>query len=102
MVEGHRFEPGSLNVSVGATVTFTNDTDESHTVTAREGSLPDGADFFDSGGAPDERAAHRVLAEGLVGPGESYEVTFEVPGNYRYFCIPHESDGMDGVVVVGR
>ncbi|PSP69167.1 halocyanin, partial [Halobacteriales archaeon QH_9_66_26] len=26
--------------------------------------------------------------------GETFEVTFDVPGTYDYFCIPHERAGM--------
>jgi plastocyanin len=26
--------------------------------------------------------------------------TFDVPGTYQYFCIPHEMAGMTGTVVV--
>jgi len=32
--------------------------------------------------------------------GESFEHTFETPGVYNYYCIPHEGLGMVGVVVV--
>jgi plastocyanin len=32
--------------------------------------------------------------------GETFEVTFEVPGTYRYVCLPHEDHGMRGTVVV--
>ncbi|QLG64062.1 plastocyanin/azurin family copper-binding protein [Halorarum salinum] len=32
--------------------------------------------------------------------GETYEHTFEVEGEYGYFCIPHEGAGMVGTVTV--
>jgi plastocyanin len=32
--------------------------------------------------------------------GEEFKVTFAVPGTYRYVCLPHESHGMTGTVVV--
>lgn len=33
--------------------------------------------------------------------GQDYEQTFTVPGVYVYRCIPHESMGMTGSIVVG-
>lgn len=35
-----------------------------------------------------------------VQPGESFSKTFDVPGTYRYFCIPHEMQGMLGTAIV--
>jgi plastocyanin len=35
-----------------------------------------------------------------VSPGEVYRHMFTIPGTYRYFCMPHESSGMLGQVVV--
>jgi plastocyanin len=64
-----------------------------HTVTAdatlpRDPSLvelPDGAEPFNSGN----------IAEN----GE-WSKTFDVPGRYRYLCLPHELVGMTGEIVV--
>ncbi|PSP67144.1 hypothetical protein BRC85_07490 [Halobacteriales archaeon QS_1_69_70] len=39
---------------------------------------------------------------GSIRAGETYEHTFDTPGNHRYFCIPHERDGMTGVVAVSE
>jgi plastocyanin len=36
----------------------------------------------------------------IANPGNTYQHTFTVPGTYRYFCQPHESNGMVGEVVV--
>ncbi|WP_241997224.1 plastocyanin/azurin family copper-binding protein [Halorubrum sp. SD626R] len=35
-----------------------------------------------------------------MAPSENYEHTFEEPGTYEYFCIPHEGSGMVGTVRV--
>lgn len=32
--------------------------------------------------------------------GGKFTKTFDVPGEYYYFCIPHESLGMLGTVIV--
>jgi plastocyanin len=34
-----------------------------------------------------------------VGPGESFSITFDEPGTYRYVCTLHRQD-MDGEVIV--
>lgn len=99
-MRGHVFDPDRTPVAAGVTVTWQNDTDEAHTVTAVEASLPDGADYFASSGAVSESAATDALSGGLIEPGASFEWTFEEPGTYRYYCIPHEGDGMVGTVIV--
>lgn len=95
-----RFEPKTIRVEVGETVTFVNKSKEAHTVTAYDDGVPAGADYFASGGLSSERAARQSLTEGLLDEGASYSVTFDEPGTYRYFCIPHEDQGMTGTVVV--
>lgn len=56
-----------LRVPVGTTVTWTNDDQMMHSVTAADGS-------FDSG---------------LLDAGESWSYTFDQPGEFEYFCSPH-------------
>lgn len=41
--------------------------------------LPSGAQPWDSG---------------IVAAGQSWSYTFTTPGEYTYFCIPHEAAGM--------
>ncbi len=100
MVPGRRFAPPRLQVVAGTTVTFTNLSDDSHTVTAEEGGLPAGAEYFASGGSATEAEARDELEAWLIRKDENYTFTFEQPGTYSYFCIPHEADGMLGVIVV--
>ncbi len=96
----HAFTPQTLAISVGETVRWVNDTDEAHTVTAAEASLPADAEYFSSGRADSEDAALDSLQDELIEPGDAFEVTFDEPGTYRYYCIPHRADGMEGTVVV--
>jgi plastocyanin len=100
MVDGQAFDPETLTVAPGATVAFVNESEEAHTVTAYEDELPDGAPYFASGGFDSEPAAREGVGDGLVPSGETYEVTFDEPGTYRYFCIPHEGEPMRGTIVV--
>lgn len=97
------FLPRRLTVDVGATVTWQNTSQTGHTVTAFEGSIPDEAAYFASGGYESETAARDAWADGgggRIDPGTSYEHTFEVPGSYGYVCIPHERVDMVGSVEV--
>ena len=100
MTRAQAFDPERIEVSAGETVTFTNDSDESHTVTAYSDGVPEGGDYFASGGFDSEDAARSDLSAGLIAPGESFEVTLDGPGTYSYFCIPHEGAGMRGTIVV--
>jgi len=66
-IKDFRFAPTPLTVHVGDRVTFVNDDDEAHTVTATDKS-------FDS--------------EGLDGAG-TWQHVFAKAGTYRYFCELH-------------
>src|SRR5918997_1899322 len=70
------FEPGTLTVPAGATVTWTNSGARPHTVTADDGS-------YDSG---------------RLDPGEQFSQTFDQPGTFTYFCGFHPD--MQGSIVV--
>jgi len=97
------FRPETLEVEAGTTVTWLNTSKQGHSVTAYEDSLPEGAEYFASGGFDSEKAAEDSWGNssgGTMFEGQTYEHTFEVPGEYPYFCIPHEESGMVGSVVV--
>lgn len=67
------FVPAEATVSVGGTVTWTNDDTAAHTVTS--GTPTDGPDgVFDSS---------------IIAAGNTFEYTFEEAGEYDYFCIVH-------------
>jgi plastocyanin len=96
------FLPAEYEASVGDRVVWGNNGSRGHTVTAYE-PVPDGADYFASGGYDDPETAREAWyadGGGDISPGETYAHTFEVPGRYDYFCVPHESGGMIGAVVV--
>jgi predicted lipoprotein with Yx(FWY)xxD motif/plastocyanin len=70
------FQPGTITVKVGATVTWTNTGAASHTVTADDAS-------FDSGS---------------LATGRTFQHTFTAAGTYSFHCKIHPS--MTGTVVV--
>ncbi|MCI0710305.1 MAG: cytochrome P460 family protein [Chloroflexi bacterium] len=78
----YEFMPMEITVPAGTTVTWINNDETSHTVTAVDES-------FDSG----------ELRSSLVeDPDASFSVTFDEPGTYEYFCSIHPR--MTGVIVV--
>lgn len=82
-MEGHTFNSSTLTVEVGTTVTWTNQTNEIHTVTSGVDGQHDGE--FDSGN---------------LSPGDTYTYTFDEVGEYDYYCIPHVDIGMTGLIIV--
>lgn len=97
------FRPAELTVEAGTTVTFRNTSSHGHTVTAFQGSYPDGAEFFASGGYSSEseaRDAWETGNGGILKQGEEFTHEFSVPGRYGYYCIPHIDAGMEGAVIV--
>lgn len=99
------FLPADLTVSVGTTVVWRNTSTRGHTVTAYEDPLPEGAAFFASGGYESEAAAREAWATdsgGRLETDDTFEHTFEVPGEFSYVCLPHETGGMIGTIRVER
>jgi plastocyanin len=88
-----KYEPATLTVPKGATVVWRNTSQVAHTVTddaskasdKSHAALPTGAQPWDSG---------------LINSGQEYSHTFDVPGTYKYFCIPHEMAGMVATITV--
>jgi plastocyanin len=77
-MQGLQFVPTEIHAAPGATITWTNSSAFPHTVTADDGS-------FDSGN---------------LDAGAVFTMTFDAPGIYTYYCLPHKSIGMLGVVVI--
>jgi plastocyanin len=100
MVQGQRFDPANITIQAGETVTWVNESDEAHTVTAYGNEIPEDATYFASGDASNETEARDSLSEGLLKSGDTFQVTLDQPGTYEYYCIPHESEGMKGTIVV--
>ncbi|MGH2787588.1 MAG: cupredoxin domain-containing protein [Actinomycetota bacterium] len=99
-MRGQEFVPTTYRAEPGSTITFTNDSDETHSVTALDDGTPEGADYFASGGFASESDAREDLGRGLIDRGGTYEVTLDQPGTYQYVCLPHESQGMTGTIIV--
>jgi plastocyanin len=89
------FVPEKIKIKAGDTVEWENNAATLHTVTFDASKeqikgdvvLPAGVKPFDSG---------------FMMPGGKFSYKFTVPGEYKYFCIPHEKDGMIGYVTVTK
>jgi plastocyanin len=83
------YDPNTVELAVGQTVLWINNDSAFHTVTSGEAGGPDAGEIFDSG---------------LAGPlamiikDITFEHTFNVTGEYPYYCILHP--GMVGLVIV--
>lgn len=99
------FIPEVHEVAAGDTVVWKNTSGADHTVTAYEDRIPEDAAYFATGGYESEETAREKWYDSLgggLGPGETFEHTFEIPGTYNYVCIPHEQAGMVGTVEVSE
>lgn len=96
------FKPTTFTVERGDEVVWYNNSARAHSITAYDDGIPEDAEYFATGGYDSERAALEAWdgMSGSITTGESFSHTFEVPGTYNYFCIPHERAGMVGTVVV--
>jgi plastocyanin len=80
---GQSFTPATIQIEVGATVTWVNVSSLTHTVTSGTDGQHD--DKFNSGN---------------IAPGGEFSYQFSEIGEYPYYCIPHVSNGMTGTVNV--
>lgn len=87
--EGLSFTPGSFEIAVGDSVLWEWN-GNSHNVVPD--SIPDGSDWSGTEGG----------AGTTYDAGHEYRFTFEVPGEYTYYCAPHRSAGMTGAFTVSE
>lgn len=90
--QGSYFDPKGLLIDAGTTIQFVN-VSGNHATTAYHPEygdqplrIPKTAEPWNS----------RVFTE----PNKTFEVTFEDPGVYDYYCPPHEMLGMVGRILV--
>jgi plastocyanin len=76
-ISGFAFQPGTVTIKVGDTVTWTNSDTTAHTATSTD---------------------DPALFDGEMAPGESFSFTFTEAGSFDYFCEIHPT--MEGTVVV--
>jgi plastocyanin len=67
-IKNFAFQPSTLTVGKGTTVTWVNEDSVGHTVTSNDGKFP---------------------SSGNLNNGDTYRVQFNDPGSYGYHCAPH-------------
>ena len=80
-IDGMNFVPKSLEINMGETVRWVNETDMMHNVIANDKSF---------------------RSEMLTRRKDIFEYTFEKEGEFRYYCQPHRMMGMKGMVIVKK
>lgn len=75
-INGFAFTPATIEIPAGGTITWKNEDEIQHTVTASDGNF----------------------SSPLIDGGSSFSHTFTTPGTYTYACTPHPF--MKGTVVV--
>ncbi|KIZ00519.1 Plastocyanin [Monoraphidium neglectum] len=83
------FEPSTVTVSSGETITWVNNAGFPHNIVFDEDEVPAGVD------------ADAISRDDyLNAPGETYSLKLSASGTYKYYCEPHQGAGMVGTVVV--
>jgi plastocyanin len=80
VIRDFAFSVQTVTIDRGRSVRWRSSTGTFHTVT------PDGHQAF--------------TARQMSASGQTFDVRFDTPGRYRYYCEPHRSLGMTGEVVV--
>lgn len=69
------FAPNPIDIKAGNTVTWTNNDNETHTVT--------------SGSGANDTNLGKQFDSGLIGPKQTFTQTFKSTGEFSYFCLVH-------------
>jgi plastocyanin len=93
MNDQNKFVPESITVKKGTAVTWKNVGAMIHNVQTDPAGVIDKANAqVPSGATP--------FASPMIEAGKTWSYTFDVVGEYRYFCLPHQALGMVGKVTV--
>ena len=84
--EGLNFDPDSFEISVGETVLW-EWVGNGHNISYDDGDVPAGTAWDGDD-------------EDFYGEGHVHFFTFETPGEYDYYCQPHQTSGMTGSFTV--
>jgi len=86
---GLKFVPEDITICKGDKVTWTMNKAGPHNVAFTEDGVPAGVDN------------EEISMDGLIGnAGETYVLTLDTPGSYKYRCSPHAGAGMVGSIEV--
>jgi plastocyanin len=96
----YKYMPAALTIKAGDTVIFKSVSGGLHNVQFYADSIvPGSAEMLDAAITNKQGP----LASALVGEGDSITITFPagIPaGEYKFFCLPHQTMGMVGAITV--
>ena len=67
-IKNFTFQPSTLTIEKGTTITWVNEDSVAHTVTSDDGKFP---------------------SSGNLNKADAYQFQFNTPGSYDYHCSPH-------------
>jgi plastocyanin len=77
------FQPANVTIKAGDTVKWVNNKLPPHNIVFEDKAL-----------------ASKSHDQMMFSPGEAYELSFDTPGTYSYYCAPHRGAGMVGKITV--
>jgi len=86
---GLMFVPNEVTICKGDSVEWVGNKGMPHNAVFDEDGVPEGVDV-------DKLSKEEYINK----PGDSYKSTFEVAGDYKYYCQPHNGAGMKGIISV--
>lgn len=97
---GYKFDPANVTIKAGDAVKFVVVSGGPHNVAFDASAIPSGAQAILQKNMTGQQGP-------LIGPlmpnnGDSYTVSFAgaPPGQYHYYCLPHQSLNMVGIITV--
>ena len=97
---GYSFKPSMVRIKTGQSVKFVTVSGGPHNVTFDPQDVPDGAAATLDQDMPRQQA--KLTGPLVTNPDDSYIITFKdaKPGAYKFYCLPHQSFGMQGTIIV--
>jgi plastocyanin len=97
---GYSFQPSMVRIKVGQSVKFVTVSGGPHNITFDPQDIPDGAAPALDQDMPRQQA--KLTGPLVPNPDDSYVITFKgaKPGAYKFYCLPHQSLGMQGTIIV--
>jgi plastocyanin len=96
---GYKFDPANVTIHAGDVVKFVATSGGPHDVVFDASAIPNGAAAVLQKNMPGQQSP---LLGPLVNNGDSYSVSFAgaPAGAYHYYCLPHQSLNMTGIITV--
>jgi plastocyanin len=97
---GYKFDPNMISIKTGDVVKFVVTSGGPHNVSFDPQGIPSGAATVLQKNMTGQQAP--LTGPMVVNPGDSYSVSFAgaPAGAYHFFCLPHQSLNMTGIITV--